>query len=243
MLTESRGGRGVLRRRLTVFFAAVGFEGWLDFSVAGFTSHITKFYPLSPHPPFPRGEGGDFWFISPGATAPGTPAPEPGQHWDRGSVSCADGGRGRSGGGLPWGRARTADYVSNSFGKSSWGFGGFFQEAPERFPAMVPGGEGLSRGGRERRTAPAIHSGKVLGGFGGFFQEAPERFPAMVPGGEGLSRGGRERRTAPAIHSGKVLGGLGASFKKPPTFLRFFVSSFLRIFSVIPHLRSADSMT
>ena len=44
-------------------------------------------------------------------------------------------------------------------------------------------------------------------------------------------------RTADCISNsfGKVLGGLGASFKKPPTFLR--------IFPVIPHLRSADSMT
>ena len=106
------------------------------------------------------------------------------------------------------GRARTPGCTSNSFGKSSWGFGGFFQEAPERFPAMVPGGDGLSRDGRERRITSAIHSGKVLGG-------------------------------------------LGTSFKKPPTFLRIFVSSYLRIFvssylrifSVIPHLRSADSMT
>ena len=28
------------------------------------------------------------------------------------------------------GQARTEDCTSNSFGKSSWGFGGFFQEAP-----------------------------------------------------------------------------------------------------------------
>ena len=157
---------------------------------------------LSPIPPapFPHGEGGDFWFSYARGFAPCIPGAEPGRRGDRGRNPAPSGGRGRSGGGLPWGRARTADYISNSFGKSSWGFGGFFQEAPERFPAMVPGGDGLSRGGRERRTASAIHSGKVLGG-------------------------------------------LGASFKKPPTFLRFFVSSFLRVFSVIPHLRSADSMT
>ena len=54
---------------------------------------------LAPIPPtrarralFPRGEGGDFWFISPGATAPGTPAPEPERRGGNGGVSCADGG-------------------------------------------------------------------------------------------------------------------------------------------------------
>ena len=130
-----------------------------------------KVFPLSPRPPSRR-EGGDFWFISPGATAPGTPAPEPERHWDRGSVSRADRGRGHGGGGLPWGGANGGlhqQFIREKF----LGVWGFFQEAPERFPAMVPGGKSLSRGRRERRTAPAIHSGKVLGGLGASFKKPP----------------------------------------------------------------------
>ena len=38
-----------------------------------FACHIIAFPPIPPAS-FPSGEGGDFWFISPGATAPGTPA-------------------------------------------------------------------------------------------------------------------------------------------------------------------------
>ena len=56
---------------------------------------------LSPIPPtrarralFPHGEGGDFGFISPGATAPGTPAPEPGRRGGGGAIL-------RQAGGLP----------------------------------------------------------------------------------------------------------------------------------------------
>ena len=189
---------GGLPRRCRITLPSLSPTGGTAVLVAGFTSHITRFFPHPPIPPtpFPAGRGSFFVFLCKGLR-PLHPRAKPGRHRNRGGASRADGGRGRGRGGLPWGRARTADCVSNSFGKSSWGFGGFFQEAPERFPAMVPGGKSLSRGTRERRITSAIHSGKVLGG-------------------------------------------LGASFKKPPT---FFVSSFLRIFSVIPHLRSADSMT
>ena len=86
---------------------------------------------LSPIPPtpFPSGEGGVFWFSYARGFAPCIPEPEPGRHRNRGSVSRAERG-GASGDGLSRGGARTPDYVSNSFGKSSWGFGGFFQEAP-----------------------------------------------------------------------------------------------------------------
>ncbi len=159
---------------------------------------------LSPIPPtrarralFPHGEGGVFWFSYARGFAPCIPGAEPGRRGGKGGVSCAERGARAGQGRFTMGAGANAGLHQQFIRKSSWGFGGFFQEAPERFPAMVPGGDGLSRDGRERRTAPAIHSGKVLGG-------------------------------------------LGASFKKPPT---FFVSSFLRIFSVIPHLRSADSMT
>ena len=38
-------------------------------------------------------------------------------------------------------RRRTPVAVNKNFEKSSWGFGGFFQEAPKRFPApCIPGG-------------------------------------------------------------------------------------------------------
>ena len=40
---------------------------------------IAFFSAPYPPTPFPGGEGGDFYFISPGATAPGTPAAEPGR--------------------------------------------------------------------------------------------------------------------------------------------------------------------
>ena len=50
--------------------------GGLGFLVAGFTCRISAFLPPSPRPPSRR-EGGDFLFVSPGATAPGTPAAEP----------------------------------------------------------------------------------------------------------------------------------------------------------------------
>ena len=41
-----------------------------------------------PHPPdpLPRGEGGNFCFILPGAGAPGTPATEPARHWFAGGA-------------------------------------------------------------------------------------------------------------------------------------------------------------
>ena len=70
MLTESRGAGGVLRRRLTVFFAAVGFEGWLDFLVAGFASHITRFFPHPPHPLPPWGRGRFFGLFRRGLPPP-----------------------------------------------------------------------------------------------------------------------------------------------------------------------------
>ena len=50
-----------------------------------------KVFPLSPQPPSRR-EGGVFWFISPGATAPGPPAPEPGRHRSRGRNPAPSGG-------------------------------------------------------------------------------------------------------------------------------------------------------
>ena len=170
-------------------------NGWRRFWSPDLPAISKSFSPIPPPPS--RREGGDFWFSYARGFAPCIPGTEPRRRGGRGSVSCADGGGRAERGRFVTGRGANAGLHQQFIRKSSWGFGGFFQEAPERFPAMVPGGKSLSRGKRERRTASAIHSGKVLGG-------------------------------------------LGASFKKPPT---FFVSSFLRIFSVIPHLRSADSMT
>ena len=50
-----------------------------------------------PPPPFPGGEGGDYYFISPGATAPGTPASEPGRHGAGERATRPAGGAGFSG--------------------------------------------------------------------------------------------------------------------------------------------------
>ena len=63
-----------LRWALTLPGGARG--GW------GYPPHLPLVCFLAPYPPapFPGGEGGDFYFISPGATAPGTPASEPGRH-------------------------------------------------------------------------------------------------------------------------------------------------------------------
>ena len=91
---------------------------------------------IDPRPPSRR-EGGDFLFSYARGFAPCIPGAEPGRHWDRGSVSRADGGRGRSGDGLSW-------------------------------------------GGRERRTASAIHSGKVLGGLGASFKKPPTFLRSFV---------------------------------------------------------------
>ena len=155
-----------------------------------------NFFPPSPLPPSRR-EGGDFWFISPGATAPGTPAPEPGRHRNRGGVSCAKRGRGRGRGGLPWGRARTPDCISNSFGK-------------------------------------------VLGGLGASFKKPPNASLPWCPAGRVCHGASANAGLHQQFIREKFLGVWGLLSRSPQ---RFFVSSFLRIFSVIPHLRSADSMT
>ena len=47
----------------------------------GFFCRVSAFLPPIPPTPFPRGEGGDFWFILPGAGAPGTPATKPARCW------------------------------------------------------------------------------------------------------------------------------------------------------------------
>ena len=56
----------------------------LNLGGTGFFCCISAFLPPSPRPPSQR-EGGDFWFILPGAGAPGTPATEPGRRWFAGA--------------------------------------------------------------------------------------------------------------------------------------------------------------
>ena len=214
-----------------------------------------------------------------GASPLASPRLNPGGAGAGGAILRQAGGRaGR--GRFVTGQARTPDCISNSFGKSSWGFGGFFQEAPERFPAMVPGGKSLSRGTRERRITSAIHSGKVLGGLGASFKKPPNASLPWCPAGtvchgaganaglhqqfirekflgvwgllsrsprtlpcHGARRGrfvmGRARTPDCTSNSfGKSSWGFGGFFQEAPN-----VSSFLRVFFVIHHLRSADSMT
>ena len=135
-------------------------------------------------------------------------------------------------------------------------------------------------GGRERRTASAIHSGKVLGGLGASFKKPPNASLPWCPAGRvchgarangglhqqfirekflgvwgllsrsprtlpchGARRGrfvmGRARTPDCTSNSfGKSSWGFGGFFQEAPN-----VSSFLRVFFVIHHLRSADSMT
>ena len=85
-----------------------------------------------PHPPnpLPNGKGEIFLFSYARGFAPCIPATEPGRHWlDFKKTDSV------------WCRRRTPVAVNKNFEKSSWGFGGFFQEAPKRFPApRIPGG-------------------------------------------------------------------------------------------------------
>ena len=118
--------------------------------------------------------------------------------------------------GIAGGRRLQLQSITNSR-KVLGGVGGFFQEAPKRFPSpCIPGAGG------------ARHS---LG-----FEEA------ILLG----IAGGRRLQLQSITNSRKVLGGLGASFKKPPTvpslsrsfalpFLRSPVPSFSRSF-VLPFL-------
>ena len=75
------GGKGRTTR------PAGGLPGWLPADLATVVSAgaaclrcrlptppFACFFAPIPPPPFPSGEGGEYYFISPGATAPGTPA-------------------------------------------------------------------------------------------------------------------------------------------------------------------------
>ena len=85
---------------------------------------LVCFFAPIPPTPFPRGEGGDFWFILPGAGAPGTPATEAARHWlylrDATTYILPE---------VP---------LSMHIYESSGGFGGLFQESPDvSFPQKV----------------------------------------------------------------------------------------------------------
>ena len=279
---------GGLPRRCRITLPSLSPTGGTAVLVAGFTSHITKFYPLSPRPALaerssPMGKGEFFWFSYARGFAPCIPGAEPGRHRSRGGVS-------RASGGLPRRCRMTLPSLSPTGGTAVL-VAGFTSHITKFYP-LSP------RPALAERSSP-MGKGEI---FGLFRRGLPPPAPLRLnPGGTGAGGSvsaptggaggagtvchgaGRERRTASAIHSGKVLGGLGASFKKPPNaslpwcpagrvchgaganaglhqqfirekFLgvwgllsrspqRFFVSSFLRVFSVIPHLRSADSMT
>ena len=140
-----------------------------------------------PHPPnpLPGGKGEIFCFLMQGASPLASPGLNPG-----GTGSTL---RNR----FFWCRRRTPVAVNKNFEKSSWGFGGFFQEAPKRFPApCIPATEP----GRhwldfkkpilfgvvgERRLQSIKISRKVLGGLGASFKKPPtllQRLPYTSAG-------------------------------------------------------------
>ena len=133
---ERRGGRGAilhqaggLHRRCRITLPSLSPMG----GAGGFGHRIYQLYqkvlfPIPPTP-FPSGEGGAQGYFVQGASPLASPGLNPGGT-GAGAQSCTKRGRGRNGDGLSRGGARTPDCTSNSFGKSSWGFGGFFQEAP-----------------------------------------------------------------------------------------------------------------
>ena len=190
---------GGLPRRCQITLPSLSPTGGTAVLVAGFTSHITKFYPLSPRPPSPVGKGEFF-----GLFRRGLPPPAP--------LRLNPGGAGAG--------------------------------AAYHAPTGDAGGAGTVCHGASANAG--LHQQfireKFLGVWG-LLSRSPRTLPCHGARREEFVTG--QARTPDCISNsfGKVLGGLGASFKKPPTFLRFFVSSFLRVFSVIPHLRSADSMT
>ena len=78
---------GGLPRRCQITLPSLSPTGGTAVLVAGFTSHITKFYPLSPRPPSPVGKGENFSFLMQGATPLASPGAEPRRHWSRGRTT------------------------------------------------------------------------------------------------------------------------------------------------------------
>ena len=91
-----------------------------------------------------------------------------------------------------WRRRKTPVAVNKNFEKSSWGFGGFFQEAPKRFPApRIPGAEPgrhwldfkkpiLFGVAGERRLQSIKIREKFLGVWG-LLSRSPQRFSNASP--------------------------------------------------------------
>ena len=77
-------------------------SGELAFFVARLPFYFSLFSAPIPPTPFPSGEGGEYYFISPGATAPGSPA----TGWDAALVFLVE-SRFRRGGVCPVGRLPT----------------------------------------------------------------------------------------------------------------------------------------
>ena len=121
--------------------------------------HHRFFVPIPPTP-FPRGEGGDFGFISPGATAPGTPAPEPGRRGGRGAIL-------RRAGGLPRRRRITLPSLSPT------GRGGFSRRI--FLPPRCPAGTVCHGAGANARLHQQFIREKFLGVWG-LLSRSPQRF-------------------------------------------------------------------
>ena len=162
------------------------------------------FLPPIPPTPFPGGEGGDFYFISPGATAPGTPALDRLRHLQNLPSRCPVGGR-----------TRVALLIGNRFLsvlRRTVGTAPGMQGAkPLASPHLNPGGTGYPCRLRSQRGAggwsPACPAAVVPCGGGGRGGFSPSGTCSPCPGGEDhLKRRRRVRRIVPSPPVPPLLG-------------------------------------
>ena len=219
---------------------------------AGGLPSLSPVYPAfcllsCPHPPtpFPTGRG-RFLLSYARGFAPCIPGAGGARHWLGFEEAILFG--------IAGGRRLQLQSITNSR-KVLGGVGGFFQEAPKRFPSpCIPGAGGARHslgfeetilfgiaGGRRLQLQSITNSRKVLGGLGASFKKPQNVSPPLASPGAGGTRhwlgfeeaillgiaGGRRLQLQSITNLRKVLGGLGASFKKPPTFLRSPVLPFL----------------
>ena len=179
-----------------------------------------KVFPLSPQPPSRR-EGGVFWFISPGATAPGPPAPEPGRHRSRGRNPAPSGGLPR--------RCRITLPSLSPMGRAAVWVAGFTSHITRFFPyppAPLPGGKGEFFGLFRRGLPPPAPLRLNPGGAGtGAAYHAPTR--ARAERGRFVTGRGANGGLHQQFIREKFLGVWGLLSRSPQ---RFFVSLFLRSF-------------
>ena len=185
---------GGLPQRCRITLPSLSPMGGAAVWVAGFTSHITRFSPHPPNP-LPGGKGEFFGLFRRGLPPPAPLRLNPGDTGAGAAYHAPSGGARAERGRFVTGRGANAGLRQQFIREKFLGVWGLLSRSPRTLPCP-----GARRGrfvmGRARTPDCSSNSfGKSSWGFGGFFQEAPN------------------------------------------------VSSYLRIFSVIPHLRSADSMT